>query len=182
MFLFGLYIMHSSFAVKTQPCVMYQIYTWQLILPPTSSFGEICVDSDLVSVLPYEWFLWKELLVACSFWKNLMIITKYYKSREVSFLHLFAVQAPREEGGNPSGSTQVWMVERHVYKSYNMNPIQQWQWFSPNDWGGRRGGRKEHIRGPGVFFKLHPLAVFPLLVLPSQFHDSEFWNLLLRAI
>ena len=124
--------MHSSFAVKTQPHVMYQIYTWQLILPPTSSFGEICADSNLVTVLPYEWSFWEELLAACPFGKNWTIITKYYKSREVSFLHLFAVQAPREEGGNPSGSTQVWMVERHVYKSYNTNP-NLWIFSNDND-------------------------------------------------
>lgn len=106
MFLFCLYIMRSSFAMKT--ChVLCTKYTRQPILPPTSSFGEIFVDSNLVTVLPYEWFLWEEVLVACSFWKNLMIITKYYKSREVSFLHLFAVQVPREEAGNPSGSAQV---------------------------------------------------------------------------
>lgn len=120
--------MHSSFAVNTQPCVTYRIYTWQPILPPTSSFGEICTDSYLVSVLPYEWSLWEELLAACSFGKNWMIITKYYKSHEVSFLHLFAVQTPREEGGNPSGSTQVWMV--HMYKSYNTNPN---LWIFSND-------------------------------------------------
>ena len=88
------------------------------------------VDSYLVSVLPYEWPLWEELLAACSFGKNWMIITKYYKSHEVSFLHLFAVQTPREEGGNPPGSTQVWMVERHVYKSYNTNPN---LWIFSND-------------------------------------------------
>ena len=54
------------------------------------------------------------------------------KSHAVSFLHLFAVQAPGEDGGNPSGSTQVWMVERHVCKFYNTNP-NLWIFSNDND-------------------------------------------------
>ena len=122
MFLFCSYIMCSSFAMKTWPCVMYQIYTWQPILPPTSSFGEMCVDSNLVTVLPYEWFLWKEVLVACSFWKNLMIITKCYKSRE----------GTQRGSRQPLWERSVWTVERHVYKSYNVN-LNLWIFTSDND-------------------------------------------------